>query len=128
MALSNRTIALIAGCFGGGSGPSHATIRTVFAAAEAEAYLLRAAGNKLDSVLYGLRYLRDGAPATDSEPALPPDPHRLLVVRQRNGEPSPRSLPSAATAEGGGWGGTTSDRPVVRSDDVASPYSQGRRG
>lgn len=80
VALSNRTIAQIAGCFSGGSGPSHSTIDLVFTAGDADDYLVRVGGNKMDRVLYGLRYLRDGAPATDKGPALLPAPARLLAV------------------------------------------------
>ena len=80
MPLSNRTIALLAGCFAGGGGPSHSTIDLVFTAADAADYLSRAEGNKLDRVLYVLRYLRDGAPQRGGDGPLPPAPDRLLVA------------------------------------------------
>jgi len=78
--LSNKTIAQLAGCFASGQGPSHSTIDLVFTSGDAAEYLARADGNKMDRVLYGLRYLRDGTPRSGSQGTLPPAPDRLLLV------------------------------------------------
>jgi len=80
MALSNRTIALLADAFFAGAGPSHRTIASVWELNGAGGYLRpEAEANKLDRVLYGLRWLRDGRPSDDPPwvPDLPPDEGRL---------------------------------------------------
>jgi hypothetical protein len=60
MALSNQTLALLAQPFENGGGPSRSVIELIWTTAGAERYL-PAQGNKLDTVLGGLRALRDRA-------------------------------------------------------------------
>jgi hypothetical protein len=72
MALSNRVFALLAEPFHGGDGPTRSTINLVWASGDATEYL--GDGNKLDTVLNGLKYLRDGRPDHD----LPPDHSKLV--------------------------------------------------
>jgi hypothetical protein len=83
VALSNRTISLIAEAFVGGDGPPHRTITSIWELNGARGYLRpEGEANKLDRVLYGLRWLRDGRPIVDPpwEPDLPPDEGRLHTV------------------------------------------------
>lgn len=80
MSLSNRTIGLLSTPFEGGGGPSHSTIDLIWTAADAAEYL--AEGNKLERVLYGLRYLRDGRPERADAPELPPDEKKLVAVAE----------------------------------------------
>jgi hypothetical protein len=80
MGLSNRTIGLLALPFEGGQGPSHSTIDLIWTTADAFDYL--GSGNKLDRVLYGLRYLRDGKPETEFTPELAPDEKKLTAVAE----------------------------------------------
>ena len=82
MALSNRTISLLADAFFAGAGPSHRTIATIWDLNGAGGYLrAEAEANKLDRVLYGLRWLRDGRPSADPWiPDLPADEGRLHTV------------------------------------------------
>lgn len=81
MALSQNTIVLLARCFDHGRGPAHSAINLAFAAADAGAYSDRLAdASKMDRVLYGLGFLRDGAPAADGAPSLPADHEKLVTV------------------------------------------------
>lgn len=82
MALSNRTISLLADAFFAGAGPTHRTIASIWDLNGAGGYLRpEAEANKSDRVLYGLRWLRDGRPSDDFlVPDLPPDEGRLHTV------------------------------------------------
>jgi hypothetical protein len=82
VALSNRTISLLADAFLAGAGPSHRTIDSIWELNGARGYFRREAdANKRDRVLYGLRWLRDGRPSGDMWiPDLPPDEGRLHAV------------------------------------------------
>jgi uncharacterized protein YutE (UPF0331/DUF86 family) len=80
MSLSNRTIGLLAAPFEGGNGPSHSTIDLIWTTADAADYI--GDGNKLDRVLFGLRYLRDGRPEREFAPELPPDDKKLQAVAE----------------------------------------------
>lgn len=77
MAISNRTVALLAAPFQGGGGPSHGQLDLIWTSADAADYLPDE-GNKLERVLQGLRNLRDGG-AAGTRPLLP-DHARLRVV------------------------------------------------
>lgn len=79
MGLSNRTLALLAGPFEGGNGPSHATVDLIWAAADADAYLPRD-GNKLNRVLSGFRTLQNGGRPEGEGLELPPDDEKLRLV------------------------------------------------
>jgi hypothetical protein len=74
VALSNRVFAMLAEPFHGGDGPTRSTINLTWASGDATEYL--GEGNKLDTVLDGLKYLRDGRPDRD----LPPDNAKLIAV------------------------------------------------
>jgi predicted nucleotide-binding protein len=78
VALSGKTIAALAKPFHGGGGPSHSTIRMIWASAGAEDYL--GEGNKMDLVLGGLRALQGGRRAGAGLPAVPADQEKLRVV------------------------------------------------
>jgi hypothetical protein len=82
MALSNRTISLLADAFFAGAGPSHSTITSIWDLNGAGGYLRpEAEAYKRDRVLYGLRWLRDGRPSGDPWVAdLPLDEGRLHTV------------------------------------------------
>jgi hypothetical protein len=78
VALSNRTLALLARPFEGGTGPSHATIELIWTSADAFDYL-PTEGNKLERVLGGLRALQLGGRSADGR-TLEPDEARLRHV------------------------------------------------
>jgi hypothetical protein len=83
VALSNRTITLLADAFFAGAGPSHRTLDRIWELNGAGGYLRpESEANKQDRVIYGLRWLRDGRPSGDpwSSPDLPPDDVRLRAV------------------------------------------------
>jgi hypothetical protein len=81
MALSNRTITLLANPFWGGDGPTHKEITTIWELNGAGGYLRpEAEANKLDRVQYSLRWLRDGRPGIFPGPDLPPDENKLHAV------------------------------------------------
>jgi hypothetical protein len=65
---------MLAEPFHAGSGPTGSVINLVWASGDASEYL--GEGNKLETVLGGLNYLRDGRP----ENGLPPDHGKLIVV------------------------------------------------
>jgi hypothetical protein len=79
VALSNRTLALLAQPFEGGDGPSHSTIELIWTSADAIDYL-PAEGNKLNRVLGGLRALQGGLPAGPLGAPLAPDDEKLRLV------------------------------------------------
>jgi len=82
MALSNRTISLLADAFFAGAGPTHRTISSIWDLNGAGGYLRpETEAIKTDRVLYGLRWLRDGRPTSDFfVPDLRPDQERLHTV------------------------------------------------
>jgi len=82
VSLSNSTVALLAAPFFAGNGPTHSEIDFIWRINGVSAYVLAEAdANKLDRVLYGLRWLRDGRPMDDPWIAdLPPDDGKLRVV------------------------------------------------
>jgi hypothetical protein len=69
---------LLALPFEGGAGPSHAAVELLFDASDAADYLPE--GTKLDRVLYGLQYLRDGRPGDMPWEDLPADEDRQHSV------------------------------------------------
>jgi len=79
MALSNRTLALLARSFEGGMGPSHTTVELIWTSADADRYLPEG-GNKVDRVLGGLRCLQRGKPDSFGYYILPPDEDKLRLV------------------------------------------------
>jgi hypothetical protein len=79
MALSNRTLALLAQPFEGGGGPSHSTIELIWTSADALEYL-PPEGNKLSRVLGGLRALQRGARAEPGKAPLVADDEKLRLV------------------------------------------------
>ncbi|MGO9487820.1 MAG: TIR domain-containing protein [Solirubrobacteraceae bacterium] len=79
MPISARTVAALAEPFHGGSGPSHATIEFVWAAAGAEPYL-PAKGSKVERILGGFRALKEGLAGGLGQEALPPDDRKLHIV------------------------------------------------
>lgn len=79
MALSNRTLALLARPFEGGTGPSHSTIDLIWTTADAAGYL-PVEGNKLNRVLGGLRGLSDGVRSDTGVEILPSDHEKLRLV------------------------------------------------
>jgi hypothetical protein len=82
MALSNRTISLLAEAFYAGFGPTHRTITATWDLNGAGGYLRpESEATKRDRVLYGLRWLRDGRPSGDPRIAdLAPDEGKLRTV------------------------------------------------
>jgi hypothetical protein len=109
VALSNRTISLLAGSFFAGAGPTHSAITSIWDLNGARGYLRpEAEANKADRVLYGLRWLRDGRPRVDPlVPDLPPDEGRLHAVAGElasavvaSGDIDPEALADALRADG----------------------------
>lgn len=81
VALSNRTLALLAKPFEGGGGPSHSTISLIWSSAGADDYLIpEEEANKLNRVLSGLRTLAHGRRRRGGQPALEPDEDMLNFV------------------------------------------------
>jgi hypothetical protein len=79
VALSTRTLAVLARPFEGGGGPSHASIELIWTSADAFEYL-PAEGNKLDRVLGGLRTLQAGRKSEPGTQSLQPDEDKLRLV------------------------------------------------
>jgi hypothetical protein len=83
VAVSNRTISLLAEAFFAGTGPPHSSITMIWTLNGAVDYLRpEAEANKRDRVLYGLRWLRDGRPSEDHgwTPDRPPNQEKLHAV------------------------------------------------
>jgi hypothetical protein len=80
VALSHRTLALLARPFEHGSGPTHSTIELIWTTADAFEYLPSEDLNKVNRVLSGLRTLSNGGRPQAGAPELRPDQEKLRLV------------------------------------------------